>query len=86
MERHDAATPACATEEVHVAEPDPKWTAHAERFAAEIHDLLGDWSSEPTVPVAATAVPDLAANPIIDLQATAADPVTAMAAILRDDR
>lgn len=80
MERRDAATPAWATEEVHVAEPDPKWTAQAERFAAEIHDLLGDWLSEPAVHVGSTAVPDLAAKPTIDLQATAADPATAIAA------
>lgn len=67
MERRDAATPAWATEEVHVAEPNPKWAAQADCFAAEIHDLLGDWLSEPVVHVGSTAVADLAAKPIIDL-------------------
>lgn len=79
MEGRDTVTPAWATEEVHVVDPDPEWAARAGRLAAEIHDLLGDWLSGLVAHVGSTAVPGLAAKPIIDLQAAAADPAAAMA-------
>lgn len=63
MERGDTATPAWATEEVHVVEPDPDWAVRAEQFAAEINDLLGDRLSGPVAHVGSTAVPGLAAKP-----------------------
>ncbi len=61
-------------------DPDPEWATKAECFAAEIRDLLGGWFSGPVAHVGSTAVPGLAAKPIIDLQATATDPAAAMAA------
>lgn len=72
--------PAWATEDVHIADPSPAWATHAEHYAAEIHGLLDAWLSGPVAHVGSTAVPGLAAKPIIDLQATAVDPAAAMLA------
>ncbi|MBB4931699.1 GrpB-like predicted nucleotidyltransferase (UPF0157 family) [Lipingzhangella halophila] len=74
------AWPAWAAEEVRLAAPDPAWAGHAEHFAAEVRQLLDDWLSSPVVHVGSTAVPDLVAKPVIDLQATAVDPAAAIAA------
>lgn len=74
------AWPAWATEEVHLAAPDPAWATNATHFAAEIRHLLDGWLSGPVVHVGSTAVADLTAKPIIDLQASAVDPAGAVAA------
>lgn len=75
-----AELPAWATEDVHLVAPDPRWLEHAELFAAEIGNLFEDWLSSSVVHVGSTAVPGLAAKPIIDLQATSPDPAAAIAA------
>ena len=80
MEHRDVTAPPWATEEVHVVEPDPRWAVQAARFATEIHDLFGDRLSGQVAHIGSTAVPGLAAKPIIDLQAVAADPAAATAA------
>lgn len=75
----DATIPAWASEDVHIVDPDPRWPAQAERYTAEIRELLCDWFAGPIEHIGSTAVPGLAAKPVIDLQATAADPATAVA-------
>lgn len=80
MEHRDATAPPWASEDVHVVEPDPRWAVQAEHFATEIHDLFGDWLSGQVAHIGSTAVPGLAAKPIIDLQAVAADPAAMTAA------
>lgn len=78
MEPRNTTTPAWAAEEVRVVKPDPGWITQAEDYAAEIQELLDDWLLSPVVHVGSTAVPGLAAKPIIDLQATAANPAAAI--------
>lgn len=74
-----AATPAWATADIHIVDPDPDWTRLAEAFVGEVHDLLADWLTGPIVHVGSTAIPRLPAKPIIDLQAVAPDPAAAIA-------
>lgn len=75
-----AAPPAWAAEAVHISAPDPAWAERAEDFAAQLAGLLGGWLSGPVVHIGSTAVPDLPAKPVIDLQAIATDPAGAIAA------
>lgn len=75
----DLAAPPWATEEVHVVAPDPDWVRIAVVFAGEVRELLGDWVAGPIVHVGSTAIPDLPAKPVIDLQAAVPDPSAAIA-------
>jgi GrpB-like predicted nucleotidyltransferase (UPF0157 family) len=73
------APPAWAFEDVRVVDSDPRWARDGMHFAAEVRGLLGDWLCSPVVHVGSTAVPGLAAKPIIDLQATVSDPAAIIA-------
>lgn len=66
---------------MHVVDHDPEWADLAERFAGEVENLFGGWLTTGVVHVGSTAVPGLAAKPIIDLQAVSADPAAALAAV-----
>lgn len=69
--------PAWATQEVEVAEPDPAWASLARRLAGDLAARLGPWlDGEAIEHVGSTAVPGLAAKPVVDLMA----PVTSLAA------
>ncbi|RRO13147.1 GrpB family protein [Saccharopolyspora rhizosphaerae] len=81
MSADDAARPpAWAVEDVHLADPDPAWPGWADAFAAEARALLGASLTEPVLHIGSTAVPGLLAKPIVDLQARAEDPDSAIAA------
>ncbi len=65
--------PAWATERVEIAPYDPTWPRRAARHVARLHHLLDRWLVRPVEHVGSTAVPGLAAKPIVDLQAAVAD-------------
>lgn len=65
--------PAWATERVEVVPYDPSWPHRAARHVARLHHLLDRWLVRPVEHVGSTAVPGLAAKPILDLQAAVAD-------------
>lgn len=71
--------PVWALEPVRIAGPDPAWPERAAEFAAELHSLLGRWLRSDVLHVGSTAIPGLAAKPVIDLMATAEDPDAAVA-------
>ena len=71
--------PAWAVESVHLSAYNPQWPELAERYAAELHPLLGRWLLGPIEHVGSTSVPGLTAKPVIDLMAQAADPDTVAA-------
>lgn len=73
--------PAWATEAIHVVEHDPNWVDQAARYAGEVSALFVDWLTSEVMHIGSTAVPDLPAKPIIDLQATADDPAAAIKAV-----
>jgi GrpB-like predicted nucleotidyltransferase (UPF0157 family) len=60
--------PAWATEPVAVVPPDAGWRLRGEQLVARLDELLARWSTRPAEHVGSTAVPGLAAKPVIDLQ------------------
>jgi GrpB-like predicted nucleotidyltransferase (UPF0157 family) len=68
-----SAWPLWATETVRIVGHDPAWAATAQRLAGEIERHLGDLLAGPVEHVGSTAVPGLAAKPIIDLLAPVPD-------------
>ncbi|GAB3478702.1 GrpB family protein [Amycolatopsis cihanbeyliensis] len=61
---------------------DEQWMVQADRECAELTELLGPWLVEGVEHIGSTAVPGLAAKPVLDLMASVADPdevVTALA-------
>jgi GrpB-like predicted nucleotidyltransferase (UPF0157 family) len=64
------AAPAAGIE---VTEPDPAWPQRYEELAARIRATLG-WRVLQLDHVGSTAVPDLPAKPVIDIDLTVADP------------
>jgi len=65
--------PAWATEPVALHPPDVRWQDRGERECRRIEAALGQWLLAPVEHVGSTAVPGLAAKPILDLQAAVAD-------------
>lgn len=65
--------PAWATEQVHVQPPDEKWQRRGAQLCRELNAVLARWLVAPTEHVGSTAVPGLAAKPIIDVQAAVVD-------------
>jgi len=65
--------PAWATEIVEVHPPDPAWQEAGERERKALEKSLARWLIAPAEHVGSTAVPGLAAKPILDLQAAVAD-------------
>lgn len=65
--------PAWATEPVAIAPPEPGWRRRGDEERVRLDALLAAWLAAPVEHVGSTAVPGLAAKPIIDLQAAVAD-------------
>jgi GrpB-like predicted nucleotidyltransferase (UPF0157 family) len=65
--------PAFATETVDLVEADPAWAGRGEQERARLETLLAPWLVAHIEHVGSTAIPDLPAKPIIDLQAPVAD-------------
>ncbi|WP_425441235.1 GrpB family protein [Ruania alba] len=59
--------PRWATEQVHVQPPHVEWQRGA-RLCRELDATLSRWLVAPTEHVGSTAVPGLAAKPVIDVQ------------------
>jgi GrpB-like predicted nucleotidyltransferase (UPF0157 family) len=58
---------------IEVTDPDPAWPRQYEHLAARIREALG-WRVLQLEHVGSTAVPRLAAKPVIDIDLTVADP------------
>ena len=58
---------------IDITEPDPTWPRRYDRLACRIREALG-WRVLQLEHVGSTAVPGLAAKPIIDIDLTVADP------------
>lgn len=67
--------PAWATEEVRIEDPDPAWKRVAVALIAVLEPRLAPWLDGRVEHVGSTAVPGLAAKPVVDLMA----PVTSLA-------
>ena len=65
--------PAWATEPVDLVEADPSWTIRGEQERGHLETLLSPWLVARIEHVGSTAIPELPAKPIIDLQAPVAD-------------
>ncbi len=65
--------PVWATETVEVRPPDPAWQDNGEREREALQTRLAPWLVVPVEHVGSTAVPGLAAKPILDLQAAVAN-------------
>jgi len=65
--------PAWATEKVEVREPDAAWQQRGERECQLLASTLSPWLVAPVEHVGSTAVPGLAAKPILDFQAAVED-------------
>lgn len=76
--------PAWADEAVEVVDADPEWQLQAQRLRDTLQVLLAPWLTARIEHVGSTAVPDLPAKPIIDLQAAVSDldEAESMAAVL----
>ncbi|MDQ2851335.1 MAG: GrpB family protein [Actinomycetota bacterium] len=65
--------PAWATEKVEVREPDAAWQQRGEQECQLLASTLSPWLVAPVEHVGSTAVPGLAAKPILDVQAAVDD-------------
>lgn len=65
--------PAWATEPVEVHPADPAWQQRGRAEAGRLDAALARWLTAPVEHVGSTAVPGLAAKPVLDLQAAVAD-------------
>ncbi|KJK52936.1 hypothetical protein UK23_02560 [Lentzea aerocolonigenes] len=65
--------PAWAYERAEVRPHDPSWTVRAEAEREQLKKLLAPWLVDGIEHVGSTAVPGLAAKPIVDLQASVTD-------------
>lgn len=65
--------PTWATEEVRVQSPGEGWQRCGARLCRELDAVLARWLVAPTQHIGSTAVPGLAAKPIIDVQAAVGD-------------
>lgn len=71
--------PTWAIERVEIVASDPAWPAAAARLVERLHPVLAPWLAAGIEHVGSTAVPGLAAKPVLDLLA----PVTSLAAAER---
>jgi GrpB-like predicted nucleotidyltransferase (UPF0157 family) len=72
-------TPAWAYEKAEVRPHDPRLANLARADIAHLAELLGPWLVDGVEHCGSTAVPGLAAKPIIDLMASVTDPATVVA-------
>src|SRR5580704_6063812 len=68
------AAPAWAYEEPHLYPHDPDWSARGRAERARLAEILAPWLVDGVEHVGSTAVPGLAAKPVIDLMASVSDP------------
>lgn len=68
-----ADRPTWATAGVEVCPADPQWRRRGERLCEEMDVVLARWLTARVEHVGSTAVPGLAAKPILDLQAAVDD-------------
>jgi GrpB-like predicted nucleotidyltransferase (UPF0157 family) len=61
--------PAWATEPIEIVDPDPAWATRASALRADLEDRLAPWLEGSIEHVGSTAVPGLAAKPVVDLLA-----------------
>jgi GrpB-like predicted nucleotidyltransferase (UPF0157 family) len=66
--------PSWAYEKAEVSAYDPRWVQIARAEHAQLTELLAPWLVEEIEHIGSTAVPGLAAKPIIDLMAAVRDP------------
>jgi GrpB-like predicted nucleotidyltransferase (UPF0157 family) len=69
LNQHSADWPSWATEPVTVVDYDPAWLQRGTHERDHLRQLLVPWLTDDVEHVGSTAVPGLAAKPIIDLQA-----------------
>lgn len=69
MRGDESAWPSWATEAIDIVDADPRWRVWGENDCDALEGLLAPWLVARVEHVGSTAVPGLAANPIIDLQA-----------------
>jgi len=69
----DAQWPAWATEAVEVVPPNPGWQARGEQQCRDLERDLAGWLISPVEHIGSTAVPGLAAKPVLDFQAKVND-------------
>jgi GrpB-like predicted nucleotidyltransferase (UPF0157 family) len=63
-------TPAWAHERAEIRPHDPRWAVRAEAERARLTDLLAPWLVDGIEHIGSTAVPGLAAKPVVDLAAS----------------
>jgi GrpB-like predicted nucleotidyltransferase (UPF0157 family) len=68
------ADPPWAHEQAAVRPPDPRWPARAAAERDRLAGLLAPWLADGVEHVGSTAVPGLAAKPVLDLMASVRDP------------
>ncbi len=73
VERVSEAAPAWAHEKAEVRPYDPRWAEAGAAERVRLADLLAPWLAEGVEHVGSTAVPGLAAKPVIDLMAAVRD-------------
>jgi GrpB-like predicted nucleotidyltransferase (UPF0157 family) len=71
--------PAWAYERAEIRSHDPRWAVRAEAERTRLTDLLAPWLVDGIEHIGSTAVPGLAAKPIVDLAASVTDLDTAAA-------
>lgn len=69
----EAEWPVWATEPVEVVSPDPGWQAAGEQQRHELERYLARWLISSVEHIGSTAVPGLAAKPVLDFQAQVDD-------------
>ncbi|TQN28816.1 GrpB-like predicted nucleotidyltransferase (UPF0157 family) [Haloactinospora alba] len=70
--------PEWAYEDVRVCDHDPRWAPRAARERERLVELLGPWLVDGVEHVGSTAVPGLAAKPVLDLMASVSSPETVL--------
>ncbi len=65
--------PSWATEPVEILDHDPNWRQLGEHISTRLDGVLARWLTQPSEHVRSTAIPELAAKPIIDIQASVTD-------------
>lgn len=65
--------PTWAMEQIHVQPPQEEWNRRGAQLCRELDSVLARWLVAPTEHIGSTAVPGLAAKPVIDVQAAVGD-------------
>ncbi|MGI8816851.1 MAG: GrpB family protein [Pseudonocardia sp.] len=73
MTTPDSKQPKWAGERIQIVDYDPAWVDNGVRERVRVQDLLKPWLTGEVEHIGSTAVPGLAAKPILDLQAPVSD-------------